>query len=1464
MKHVKQVLACMIAVSMMISGMTGVVTASEPTASGTTEQVLSVPNNGSTDQTGDKLLDEDPENSELSKNVKKEKGAEDGKDSKKSEKTEDDSKGAEKKDSGAEKENSVGEDSEKKTASDSGDQGVKTEVTKDAESSEHAEKTEKSSSDEKESGKEQINKEKTEEIDAAGEEDCKNSTADASQETAESSATASQPAAEEESMGEDPDGAAPDIPASSTADEKETKNPTEKTAQEDSHGKNTAENAEIAVGQEEQAGESVSTDPMGTMLPIKEEKAYLVLGSNIDPTKVPLETIFEELVYGDGSKVEIDSDSKAVWAYVKDAKGKAIHDEYHEIEKGATLDLSSISPSNTTYVLEMIVGKGKQLDYTARRFIVRVFIGDSQAEVLTISLWRTDKNGKRSKVEPKDTITQLYTGGMSKMFVVPEIAEGDQYYIGIDSLLDEHPLLNTEACTVWDYLAAGLAGNKEPVTAMNNVVNVDMKDGKNGLAVSPGTDQDTVLANTFVLCYTNAKTGTIINSFDSRTISIIVSTDAQNFADEAFADHNGQWTDVMFTSTQNVLYDNLSYSTNEIFYKGFKNVTGNVVILKNGYSADAEYYYALDAHSLIWEDANEHVTGAYNGLYQTAEEAVSEGKRDIKDELIPKDGDRTGRYGYKANYNATSGGQEFTVFFDDDTSFRFIVRFEEFDPALDYYMKDYDAAPIVGSQDPWFHMTGLMLDGRELDTYIVENGKSINMDTYYGYGYQTIMVNEVLSEDQIARLVPLFEVGDPDRVEIRLPGSDQPLVSGKSKVDFSGWSKYSKDDDITNMVAIIDGHTKNYQVRVISKASGPKLYVYDDYTDKGGDRFREILLNDYFEEKHDILIANVGDAPLTGLKVRLELDENANHVKLDDYWNVGGNGNDTLEPFTTTQDLSTYGMIPNIAKVRLIPDGEGDIEGKLIISADGQDDVVIYLSNHARQPEIINDEIRDAVRWVPYSYIIATNNMYDWNTQTFEISEGELPPGLRLNSRTGEIYGAPLTEEERDYEYTFTVKVNYSRDDYFKASEKQFTIKVLDNEDETVYGTSDDGYEIVGEDINGKYETGHIGEEVSDHRFEIESFDQDQYVFISDGEIADFDNFILWLNGERLLTAYRGEGVNWYVVNDDDEGFEITSEGGFELEGIQVLDGSTVIVINREVLEEKSNKNGERNTISAEFDKGGERGDDMKRTSQNYYVVEKKNQGQGQTEPGDSPSDESKDDDADSGPQSEDSGTDDDSSDSGSVVKPARPYKPTSRQDEKDADKPAQGEPATEEANKSGNRTNGSGTTKRSSGGNGSSGSGAAASTAAAVTINARLVDTAGSALSGYTIEMHSTVKKGQTNASGVASFSGMEMGSHTLYVLNSGGTKLASEQFTLQKGTGFSRSGNKITVVPGQTITMTITLDGNRASITDVSAATDNTAAGAATGDVTDVNKWILILLAATAGMLILMKIGKKKQETI
>ena len=72
------------------------------------------------------------------------------------------------------------------------------------------------------------------------------------------------------------------------------------------------------------------------------------------------------------------------------------------------------------------------------------------------------------------------------------------------------------------------------------------------------------------------------------------------------------------------------------------------------------------------------------------------------------------------------------------------------------------------------------------------------------------------------------------------------------------------------------------------RESGPRLFV-------NGPEEREIFLTDYFNNRHDILIANVGDAQLTGIKAEL-LD--AVNVKIDDAYIVNG----ALDAFTKVPD----------------------------------------------------------------------------------------------------------------------------------------------------------------------------------------------------------------------------------------------------------------------------------------------------------------------------------------------------------------------------------------------------------------------------------------------------------------------------------------------------------------------------------------------------------------------------------
>ena len=180
-------------------------------------------------------------------------------------------------------------------------------------------------------------------------------------------------------------------------------------------------------------------------------------------------------------------------------------------------------------------------------------------------------------------------------------------------------------------------------------------------------------------------------------------------------------------------------------------------------------------------------------------------------------------------------------------------------------------------------------------------GENWNIDTYNDeYGYQTLFLNS--STVDLSQLKPVFSTSSDENGTTKVyVGSEQK--SGESIQDFSkGTVQYT---------ASYNNQTpRNYWVTFAKKEAGARLFV-------NGPSEREVLLTAQYGNKHDILIANIGDAKLTGLKVEL----NATHVKLDDYWTVGGDGNDTLAPFTTTEkDYSLdYGELANLARIRLLP-----------------------------------------------------------------------------------------------------------------------------------------------------------------------------------------------------------------------------------------------------------------------------------------------------------------------------------------------------------------------------------------------------------------------------------------------------------------------------------------------------------------------------------------------------------------
>jgi surface protein len=456
-------------------------------------------------------------------------------------------------------------------------------------------------------------------------------------------------------------------------------------------------------------------------------------------------------------------------------------------------------------------------------------------------------------------------------------------------------------------------------------------------------------------------------------------------------------------------------------------------------------------------------------------------------------------------------------------------------------IKRYDTGSATEPTEPdgfgfWFQVTGAVGYSRYSEVYIAQNTSQNILDTLfdplYMDRYQTLFIND--SDTDLANLIPTFE-GD---CWILGPGGQ--LISGQTVQDFSkGGITYLPYFHIpSGGHPIVDWV---YTVTFAKKESGPKLFV-------NGPAEREIFLTDYFQNQHDILIANVGDAQLTGIKAEL-LD--AVNVKLDDSRPVES----SLAAFGKVpgQGQEASDVMSNLGKVRLVPDGEGEISGTLKITADGQEPVYIVLTGYSSNPKItttttemnMDDVIR--VKYVPYSYTVETNNEYEWNRVTFSIESGELARGLQMYPATGEIYGVPLEAGE----FQITVKATFSRPE-FLPSYAQLTLIVKDNTDGNVNVATDPGYDLV--------------QQVQD--IVLGTLSGGSQTMVSLGDYAEFR--AVYLDGEKLI-----EGEDYY------------SEAG-----------STRVTVQTQTL---TGKGAGTHTLGIEFRTQENK---MKRAAQNYTVAQ--------------------------------------------------------------------------------------------------------------------------------------------------------------------------------------------------------------------------------------------------------------------
>lgn len=602
--------------------------------------------------------------------------------------------------------------------------------------------------------------------------------------------------------------------------------------------------------------------------------------------------------------------------------------------------------------------------------------------------------------------------------------------------------------------------------------------------------------------------------------------------------------------------------TNSAVYNSEKDYDEDTIMLERGFPADANYYINMRLNvpggNTSWEDNGlPYVRKAVAGYY-SSEAEIPSSATDIKEQLFSDAYNEGG--GYAANF---SKGVIFTVVDNRGELYHYALTVIAYDEAI--------AREWGVGRSTYFSINGAVKSGgNEYEDRYASYAMPDTADSYYANGYQTVFLMDKSVDSETGRrsyvpvadskIWPLFYTDDGATAYASVDGSSAvKQVSGATEIVFNSGKA------IHYSVAAKDGeHVGNYWVTFLTQQAGPKLFVNATnneahYATVDGQKMpqREVFLNREYNHHHDVFFANIGDRDIEGLYVRLE---NAQNVKLDDYWTVGNTK--TLSAFTTTESLDpdgnpvSNGDLANFAKVRLVPenDGLGLISGTLVIGYTGSgttpvEEVRIHLTGIAGDPMITTRSVVDGVKFVPYSSVIQTNSLH--GGMAFSLTDGALPDGLTLKSN-GEIYGIPT----KTGEFKFTVKAVYNKNEK-AACEQTYVLTIQDNTDENVLAVNEgeQGYKLL---------------DAVDKNLSIADIPAAGVLFRSEGTFGDFVAF--FLDGKKLV-----KGTDY----DADE-------------------GSTRITIRAQTFKNAGNGT---HTIAAEFRAGGQADGEMKKTAQNVTVT---------------------------------------------------------------------------------------------------------------------------------------------------------------------------------------------------------------------------------------------------------------------
>lgn len=837
-----------------------------------------------------------------------------------------------------------------------------------------------------------------------------------------------------------------------------------------------------------------------SLLPIKEVSLGTVDLSGYTP--VELTQVSVKAILGDKAA---DGDMVA-WT-------RRFDDDYAVSQAGDKINLSEGTSFNSLQSLEMIVGSGDQLDADAVRYQLSVRTGNTSRWLLP-TIYAQNGQGRR-------------------------IALPTAYVFYDDRWTDDREL----------DLSAGVSSVGNVTEAYVSLkVNPDVFAGNHSLRAYEGKFE------------TAAEAMAAAEITDKIFCSDMTQTNAGYLLQRHMSSTPDKWiTLVSFDDGGNVtgcLPMRLELSTRGVSVGTYslqrKDAYGNMTsvgssrgsqyrdqcryytyFLNSKYAVNGTYYqrFTLTKDGVETPDA---VAGAYIGLYDTIAEAVAAGAQDVKSDLF-------GTVGYGADY---SQGVYFTIFYgadgaQDQIVWKYCIKTEAVSST---------PTPVLNSG------TSLSVYGlkKDADNYIEYYPVSFDNDSYGEYNFLTFMVDKDITDEELSNLALEFSLSDG--AKLYAAGSSTEEISGESFHDFTKPVLYT--------VSAENGeNAKNYWIQVIRAAEGEGSLYINSLADPDADTqvkdgviysTREVMLDGYHNNVHDILLANMGTDPIEKLSAELVSDT----VELDEYWTLKGQ-EDLLGYVDLTGrqpaadgfqgNYSYYGELWNLAKVRLVAkegvDPGTDVSGTLTIKSADKALVVLTLTGTVGDPSIITSEIPEAVVYVPYGTMIQNSNKYSWNRVSYELEEGALPEGMVVKPN-GEIYGVPREQGE----FTFTVCMNNSSS-YFGSSTKTYTMVVKENTDANVDAATDSGYDLT---------------QRVQYAYDASAGDQ---LMVSQGAYGEFTD--LYLDGVKLT-----------------DGVDYTSESG-----------STRITIYGQTL--INNLADGTHTLGIEF---RTQADTLKRAAQNYVI----------------------------------------------------------------------------------------------------------------------------------------------------------------------------------------------------------------------------------------------------------------------